>query len=122
MGRWRGTVAEAVLERRRHRLAERLPGVSEIIRGSVVERRMRCGKSSCRCRTDPEAAHGPYRLLMTTVGRGRTRTLLLPAGEVARVRAAVARYKRVEALLEQLSEVNWAVLRTRTDAARGRGR
>lgn len=105
-------------EGRRRRPAARLPEVGEVIRGTVVERRMRCGKASCRCQTDPGARHGPYLLLMTTVGRGRTRTLLLPPGEVAWVRAAVRRYRRVKDLLEAISEANWELLQAR--ARRGR--
>lgn len=112
--------SEPSLDRRRRASAARLPDVSEVIRGTVVERRMRCGKTTCRCHSDPEAAHGPYRLLMTTVGRGRTRTLLLPADQVAWVRAAIARYRRVERLLEQISETNWQLLEARVDAGRRR--
>jgi len=102
-------------------LAAGLPEVSEVIRGTVVERRMRCGKASCRCHTDPEARHGPYRLLMTTVGRGRTRTLLLPPGEVAWVRAAVGRYRRVAERLEAISEANWELLQARVRREREGG-
>ena len=42
-------------------------------RGSVVERRMRCGQPGCACHSDPEAMHGPYVSLTKTVG-GKTRT------------------------------------------------
>lgn len=112
---------ESSLERRRRRLAAALPEVSGVIRGTLVERRMRCGKAACRCQTDPEARHGPYRLLMTTVGRGRTRTILLPAPEVRGVRAALARHRRVTALLEEISEANWELLGRRVRRGRADG-
>lgn len=108
----------ASLERRRARLAAALPDATELIRGTLVERRMRCGKASCRCQTDPAARHGPYRLLMTTVGRGRTRTLLLPAPEVRAVRAALDRHRRLAAQLEQISEANWELVALRVRRAR----
>jgi hypothetical protein len=28
--------------------------------GTLSERMMKCGKSTCRCQTDPAARHGPY--------------------------------------------------------------
>jgi len=28
--------------------------------GTMARRFMRCGKSNCRCKTDPPALHGPY--------------------------------------------------------------
>ncbi|MBI4729282.1 MAG: hypothetical protein HY775_07225 [Acidobacteria bacterium] len=110
--------SERTLERRREQLAGRLPEVGELIRGSVVERRMRCGKPSCRCQTDPDAAHGPYLLLMTTVGRGKTRTMVIPRDEARWVRGAVRRYRQLEELLESISETNWQLLKARADRGR----
>lgn len=114
--------SERALERQRERLAGRLPEVGELIRGSVVERRMRCGKQSCRCQQDPDAWHGPYLLLMTTVGRGKTRTMVIPRDQSVWVRGAVRRYRQVEALLESISETNWQLLKARAEQGRGRGR
>jgi len=108
----------ASLARRRVRLAAALPDATELIRGTLVERWMRCGKAGCRCQADPAARHGPYRLLETTVGRGRTRTLLLPAVEVRAVRAAIGRQRRITAQLEQISEANWELLSLRVRRAR----
>jgi len=31
-----------------------------IRRGSLYERRMKCGQEGCACQHDPKAAHGPY--------------------------------------------------------------
>lgn len=113
--------SERSLERRREQLAGRLPEVGELIRGSVVERTMRCGKASCRCQSDPDARHGPYLLLMTTVGR-KTRTMVIAADQAKWVRAAVRRYRQVDSLLESISETNWQLLKIRAERARGQGR
>jgi hypothetical protein len=115
-------VSEGALERRREQLARRLPEVGELIRGSVVERKMRCGKPSCRCDSDRGAWHGPYLLLMTTVGRGRTRTMVVLRDQARWVRAAVRRYRRVEAVLESISDMNWQLLKARAATGRGQGR
>lgn len=113
---------ERALQRRQEQLAGRLPEIGELIRGTVVERRMRCGKPSCRCQRDADARHGPYLLLMTTVGRGTTRTMVIPADQVTWVRAAVRRYRRVEALLESISETNWQLVQARAGRRRAGGR
>ncbi len=103
----------AQLERRRAALLRRLPDAGGLIRGSVTERLMRCGKTSCRCQTDPKARHGPYRHLITTVGRGKTRAILLSAAEARKVRGQVADRRKTLEILEQVSELNVALLRAR---------
>ncbi len=42
-------------------------------RGSINERRMKCGQARCRCQRDPEARHGPYYTLTQAV-EGHTRS------------------------------------------------
>lgn len=101
------------MERKRATLIRRLPDAGEVMRGSVTERLMRCGKPSCRCQTDPTARHGPYRHLITTVGRGKTRAVLLTAAEARQARAQVGAWRKTLQILEQISEVNVALLAAR---------
>src|SRR5256886_17496937 len=42
-------------------------------RGSVNERRMKCGQAHCACQRDPKARHGPYYTLTQATG-GKTRS------------------------------------------------
>lgn len=44
-----------------------------IRRGSLYERRMKCGQAACACQHDPKAAHGPY-FTLTQKAEGRTRS------------------------------------------------
>lgn len=44
----------------RRGLADALSEIDGVLPGSVVVRRMRCGKAACACQTDPDARHGPY--------------------------------------------------------------
>lgn len=101
------------LERRRAALLRRLPDPAEVMRGSVTERTMRCGKASCRCQGDPGARHGPYRHLVTTVGPGKTRTILLTPEEAERASRAVAAWRRTLQILKEISETNIALLKAR---------
>ena len=48
-----------------------------VLPGTVMERRMRCGRAGCKCRADPPQPHGPYwawtrKVKAKTVGRWLT--------------------------------------------------
>ena len=76
-----------------------------MIRGSVVVHRRRCGKPTCRC---AGALHEST--VLSYSERGRTRFVMLPAGQVAAVRAAVDRYRAAQAKLEAQGEAGRAAL------------
>lgn len=88
------------------------------IRGSVVTQRRRCGKPSCRC-SDGRQLHEST-VLSYSEG-GRNRTVMLAPEEVAKVRAAVERYRAAQADLEAEGNAGLAaVLARRADARRTR--
>lgn len=60
----------------RRGLAQALGEIDGVLPGSVVVRRMRCGKTACACQTDPEARHGPY-IQWTRTINGKTVTRYL---------------------------------------------
>ncbi|MDQ3783079.1 MAG: hypothetical protein M3349_09115 [Actinomycetota bacterium] len=88
-----------------------------MVRGSVVVHRRRCGKATCRC-ADGESLHEA--VVLSYSEAGRTRLLMLPAGEVARVRAAVDRYRAERARLDEAAEAGRAALVARLGQARRR--
>ena len=58
------------------RIAQLAAGFSQpepIRRGSLYERRMKCGQAACACQHNPKAAHGPYFTLTQKVN-GKTRS------------------------------------------------
>src|SRR5659263_538238 len=77
--------------------AQRWP---RMVRGSVVTHRRRCGKPNCRCATGEELHEST---VLSYSEAGRTRFVMLPAGEVAAVRAAVERYRAAQAKLAAVS-------------------
>jgi hypothetical protein len=106
----------AELEARRARLFERLAAIGEFRRGSISENYRRCGKPNCACAQPGHRGHGPrYLWTRTVAGRG-TRGRQLAAGEVARVRAELARYQEFAALSEQIVEVSEAICEARPAA------
>jgi len=67
----------------RRALADAMAAIDGVLPGSVVVRRMRCGKRNCACRADPPALHGPY-IQWTRTDGGKTVTRLLTEEQLAR--------------------------------------
>ena len=90
-------------------VARDAPAVPRMVRGSVVVHRRRCGKPTCRC-AGGEALHEST--VLSYSEQGRTRFVMLPAAQVAAVRAAVERYRAAQAKLDAQGEVGRAALIT----------
>lgn len=90
--------------------------VPSVVRGTVLVHRRRCGKPNCRCATG-EALHEST--VLSYKQAGKTRLLMLPAGEVDSVRAAVERYRSARAALEAEANTGLAGL---VAALRGPGK
>jgi hypothetical protein len=58
------------------KLADRLVHPQAMRHGSVSERFVKCSKSNCACRSDPEKRHGPY-LSLTAAEKGKTKSRYL---------------------------------------------
>ena len=88
----------------------------EMVRGSVVVHRRRCGKPNCRCAVGDlhEAT------VLSYSERGRTRFVMLPQAEVAAVAEAVDRYRAAEAELAAAGEAGRAALIGQLAGRRGR--
>jgi hypothetical protein len=97
----------ARLERRRERLLDELHHLPDLMRGKVYERERKCGRASCTC-----ASGGPRHpgLQLTVTLEGRTRTRYVRQGERAAVEAKLAAYRRLWELVDDLTEVNLALL------------
>ena len=94
------------------REAARMP---RVIRGSVVTHRRRCGKPNCRCATGEQLHEST---VLSYSDAGRTRFVMLPADQVAAVRAAVGRYRAAAAKLEADGDAGRAALITRLTGRR----
>jgi len=89
------------------------------MRGSVVERRLRCGKPGCRCSRGK--LHAATYLSATFAG-GRTEQISLPAELVPLARRWVANYDAWWKAVEKISAINRKLLRARRSSARERSR
>jgi len=104
-----GRIPELALRQRRQGLAKQLPPVTEILRGSLVERYVTCGNPTCKCAKGKR--HGPIWYLTVTLGRGRTTGGILPEEKVAEVRGWIENYHKLRDHLEKISEINRELLR-----------
>ncbi|MGH7322708.1 MAG: DUF6788 family protein [Candidatus Rokuibacteriota bacterium] len=99
------------IQQRRRALQQELRALTgePLMRGSIYQRRRRCGRRSCACATDPEALHtGQF---LTVFLDGRTRGFHLRTEDEARARRAIAVYARLWALINALTACEVAELR-----------
>ena len=91
------------IERRRRDLHQRLRALSgeALMRGSIYQRRRRCGRRSCACAKDPQALH-PSKFL-TVFLDGRTRGFHLRAEDEEWAQKAVAAYHRLWTIVNELT-------------------
>jgi len=99
------------IERRRRDLHQQLHALSfePLMRGSIYQRRRRCGRPSCACATSPEALH-PSKFL-TVFLAGRTRGFHLRAEDEERAQQAIAAYNRLWQIVNELTACEVAELR-----------
>lgn len=80
-------------------------------RGTINERHMKCGQSSCPCQRDDKARHGPYYTLTQATG-GKTRSRYVSEQQLPLLR------RQIEAGREfrQQTEAYWAACEQWADA------
>ena len=90
-------------QRRWRQLQEQLLALSgePLMRGSIVERRRRCGQPNCACARDRRARHGGK--VLTVYLAGQTHVLHLRPEDEARVRQAISAYGRVWEIINGLT-------------------
>ena len=88
-----------------------------MVRGTVVTHRRRCGKPNCRCASGEDAHES---VVLSYSQDSKTRFLMLPAAEVATVRAATERFRAAKARLDSQADAGLAelVARLRPDTSR----
>jgi hypothetical protein len=101
-------------QRRWRRLHEELStfAFTRLMRGTIVERRRRCGRANCACAVDNEARH-PEKYLSVNL-QGRTVAVSLRSEDEPRVRGAIGAYQRLWAIINELTACEVAELRRET--------
>lgn len=112
-------VSTLALEQRRKGQLRGLPDLQQILRGSLVERYLTCGKANCKCARGQR--HGPVWYLTVSLGPGRTVGMQVPAAKLGQVRQWLENHRQVKERLEDIAAINWELLR-RERKSGGRGR
>lgn len=99
------SLSEERYRERYERLKEEIRKVGFICQGTIMDRYLSCGKSSCACHQDPGRRHGPY-YHWTRKVRGRTQGRMLPREVVPLYRQGIRNYRRLERILEQMKDVS----------------
>ncbi len=99
------------LLKRRQKALDALPELSEVLRGSLVRRFVRCGKRGCRCQKG--RGHGPFVYLTVALGVGRSQQVTIAREDREIAERFVANYARLKSLLDEISTINRELLRAR---------
>ena len=87
------------------------PSLDEVMRGTLRERFVRCGRPGCHCQEGK--GHGPFLYLSVTLGVGKTVQITIAPKDRAIARRYVRNYQRLQRMLEKVSEINRESLRQR---------
>jgi len=102
----------ASLRRRRTTLVKRLASIdSEILRGSLIKRYIRCGKSGCKCAEG--RGHGPKHYLSVSYPGRRPEQVYVTQKYEDQVKQFLANYRKMKQILEEISNINRELLRRR---------
>ena len=97
------------LKQKRKRLMQQLEKLEPLVmRGSLIERYKKCGKTNCKCYTGK--GHGPKYYLSITLSKNNLVIIYVPTDLKITVEQAILNYQKAKESLEQLSHVNRALL------------
>ncbi len=89
----------------RGRLVRSLGALREMLPGSFIERRRKCGRPLCRC-ADGSPDHLHLQFLLHVRWQGKLRTLHIPAAFADQVRSQVELYRRFQRAAETIAQIN----------------
>ena len=98
------------LRQRKALLLRTLTLPPDAIHASFLERFLQCGRPNCHCRKGDK--HGPFYYLSRCLPKRQMRTLLLKEpSQILQGRRSVQSYQQLLESLDQLSWINWELLR-----------
>jgi len=109
----------AALEAQRRRFEElkrELQQLEYFCKGTVLERRMKCGKAQCACHSDPAKRHGPY-FEWTYKVRGKTVNVKLTPETAPLYQAASRQHRKLKTALNRLERLSLSALRQQAKLA-----
>jgi hypothetical protein len=102
-------------------LRRRLQDLEYFCKGTVLERRMKCGQPNCACQRDPAKRHGPY-WEWTYKLRGKTVNVKLAPSAGPLYKAAARQYRSLKSLINRLERLSHKALATQAKRAKAQNR
>jgi hypothetical protein len=106
-------LSSAALRKRRRKLAQDLPPLEYILRGTLVETYRRCGRPNCHCAGGP--GHGPKHYLSLSRPGGRPRRDYVPNDKHLLVAELIDNSRRLRGRLDEICAINAELLRRREE-------
>jgi hypothetical protein len=106
-------------ERHAQRFQELKRGLDQLeyfCKGTVLKRRMKCGKAHCACASDPDKRHGPY-FELSYKANGKTVNVKLSPEATPLYKAASLQYRKLKTLLNRLEKLSQIILRDQAKLA-----
>lgn len=91
--------------RRFQKLKNELARLEYFSKGTVLARRMKCGKPQCPCHTKPAQRHGPY-YEWTYKVRGKTVNVRLDQDAAPLYQAATQQHRKLKSILDRLEKLS----------------
>lgn len=90
-------------------LRRQLQDLTYFCKGTILERRMRCGQPKCACQQDPSKRHGPY-WEWTYKRNGKTVNVKLTAAAGPIYKEAAQHYRKLKSLVNRLEQLSHKAL------------
>jgi type II secretory pathway component PulJ len=105
----RKTPLPAALEQRFRQARQELLPLDYFLKGTVLKRRMKCGRPQCACHRDPAKRHGPY-FEWTYKVQGKTVNVKLSPQAAPLYLAATKQHRKLKAVLTRLERLSRTAL------------
>jgi len=100
-------------------LRQQLQELSYFCKGTVLERRMKCGQPTCACHQDPSQRHGPY-WEWTYKLQSKTVNVKLSSQAALLYKVAAQQYRKLKSLLNRLERISRKGLAAQAKQAKAR--
>lgn len=104
----------AKLRKRLRRVVAEVPDLTEVLRGSVRERYVRCGTEGCHCHTGE--GHGPVYYLSVSLAGGASKQVTLTPEGYERAQRYADNYALLRSIVEEVSSINRELFRLERQA------
>lgn len=98
------------LNKMKQKVAENLPALTEVLRGTFIKWRQVCARRSCKCHKSKKYQHGPfYRVSFSK--KGRSHHIYVPLKDKKKIKIWVDNYNKLWQGIEEISQINIKLIR-----------